>query len=445
MHVGRPQLLLVTIAVSALTLLAFASVHVAAENGAERVFREARAYTVRIRTQITTPFVTDTRGSFEGAGFLVDATRGWIVTNAHVVGQSPSEVHVAFDGEDFQVAEKVYVDCFADIAVLAIRDVGEGRRAAKLALGDEVRMGEAVGAFGHPMGMYFTGTRGIVSGETDQFGADLIQIDATVDHGNSGGPTIALADGKVIGIATATMRGDKSDRVNFATPIDEVGRILELLRAGTIPSPPILRFSLLRDETGSHRLEVAGTHDSRRWPFQPGDRILGLEGGAETRTLSDVMSALRGATGAVPLAIERGGRRSVVRVEPELAPRVTHQQGIQVDGALIASIAFDDGNDESDTRRLFVHSLDPGSTAETMQIEEMDMVHTIDGRSFRDLETLRAYLDERPKGRPLKLVLCRSSGYFDRWRDFHVRELPGEDIHPVGPAAEALAAKQDGA
>ncbi|MBI3221562.1 MAG: hypothetical protein HYZ46_00400, partial [Nitrosomonadales bacterium] len=62
---------------------------------AETVFRDAREYTVRIRTQIETPFTEDRQGSFSGAGFLVDSDRGWIVTNAHVVGQSPSEVKVA--------------------------------------------------------------------------------------------------------------------------------------------------------------------------------------------------------------------------------------------------------------------------------------------------------------------------------------------------------------
>ena len=69
-------------------------------------FREARGYTVKVRTQIRTPFVEDERGSFHGSGFLVDAERGWIVTNAHVVGQSPSEVEVAFAGDEYRPARK---------------------------------------------------------------------------------------------------------------------------------------------------------------------------------------------------------------------------------------------------------------------------------------------------------------------------------------------------
>lgn len=180
-----------------------ASAAVASTEDAERLFREARQYTVRVRTQITTPFVEDQPGSFEGAGFLVDAKRGWILTNAHVVGRCPSEVQVAFADEPFQDAKKVYVDSFTDVAVLEIRNVGKGRKVAVLDCLEDSRVGEPVGVFGHPLGMYFTGTRGIVSGKTDQFGPDLLQIDATVDHGNSGGPTLALRDGRVIGIATA--------------------------------------------------------------------------------------------------------------------------------------------------------------------------------------------------------------------------------------------------
>src|SRR5258705_13052031 len=77
---------------------------VAALDRTESVFREARSYTVRIRTQISTPFYEDMRGSFEGAGFLVDAKRRWILTNAHVVGQSPSTVQVAFADDTFRPA-----------------------------------------------------------------------------------------------------------------------------------------------------------------------------------------------------------------------------------------------------------------------------------------------------------------------------------------------------
>ena len=91
-----------------IALAALPGARAGAQERAETVFRDARAYTVRIRTQISTPFMDDQRGSFGGAGFLVDAQRRWVITNAHVVGQSPSTVQVAFADGTFRAARKVY-------------------------------------------------------------------------------------------------------------------------------------------------------------------------------------------------------------------------------------------------------------------------------------------------------------------------------------------------
>src|SRR6185295_18897104 len=125
--------------------------------------------TVRIRTQINTPFMDDQRGSYGGAGFLVDAKRRWVLTNAHVVGQSPSTVQAAFADGTFQPVRKVYVDSFTDVAVLEMPADGRQHPVAPINCVEDTQVGEAVGAFGHPLGMPFTGTRGIVSGKTDQF------------------------------------------------------------------------------------------------------------------------------------------------------------------------------------------------------------------------------------------------------------------------------------
>ena len=80
---------------SALTLfahlLAAASVAEAADIG-EEVFKNALRYTVQVRTMLPIPFDGDRKGSGLGAGFVVDAGRGWVMTNAHVVGRSPSRV-----------------------------------------------------------------------------------------------------------------------------------------------------------------------------------------------------------------------------------------------------------------------------------------------------------------------------------------------------------------
>jgi S1-C subfamily serine protease len=397
-----------------------------------RVFREAREYTVRIRAQITTPFLEDELGSFQGAGFLVDAERGWIVTNAHVVGQSPSNVEVAFADEDYVPARKLYVDSFADIAVLSIGPTKH--TAARLACASDLEIGDAVGVYGHPLGVPFTGTRGIVSNITDQAGMDLIQIDATIDHGNSGGPVIALNDSRIIGIATAGAGGGKADRMNFATPVKGVCRILDLLREGTAPNPPAMRFGLLRDEDERFTMVVANTLDADRWPFEPGDEILGLEGRTgRWRVLNDLVDELRGRTGTVTLRIRRDGKERTIEIKPETRPSIIARRGLVLDGALIAPTEFEDGAVLSMPLSFVVNSVEPGSVAEALDVQIGDLIHTVDGRDFQDLDALIAHVQARAESAPVKMVFCRWSDADRRVFDFHLRELPGDEVDVVGP------------
>jgi len=415
----------------------------AAEDGAQTVFRAARHYTVRIRTQITTPFMEDERGSFSGAGFLVDSTRGWVVTNAHVVGHSPSDVSVAFAGEAFRPARKIYVDSFTDVAVLEVPDGDRRHPVAPLGCDDDPEVGEAVGAFGHPLGMPFTGTRGIISGRTNQFLSDYLQMDATVDHGNSGGPVIALRSGRVIGIATAMMGESKAERVNLATPTKDVCRILELLRSGVPPEPPEMEFSFLIDEDGRHTLQVGATYNAARWPFQPGDRIVSVGSDREpVATLSQFVTAIRGRSGAVPLRVSRGGRLVDVLARPSRRPSVVARRGVSVDGALIAPMSFEDAAALSKAARLVVQSVEPGSSAEALGVESMDVVESVDGRSFDDLNGLLAYLRQHADRVPLHVVFRRASPSVNRWFELHARDLPGRETRVIEPGAPEYTARR---
>lgn len=408
---------------------------------AEAAFREARAYTVRIRTRIETPFIEDERGSFEGAGFLVDARRGWIVTNAHVVGHSPSEIQVQFAGEPFQPAHKIYVDSYVDVAIIAIAAPVTGHPAAVLDPALRLDIGEPVGVFGHPLGMLFTGTRGIASGYTDQFGANLLQIDASVDHGNSGGPVISLRERRVIGLATYGAGEDKSDRLNFATPIRDVAHILDLLQRGQSPCPPSMEFALLKDEDGRFTLEVARTFDAKRWPFTANDRIVGVPGVAsEITSVSDLVSALRGRRGDVPLMVERDGQRRTIVARPSPRPPITERRAVIVDGALVAPIVYDDEASAAEPTRLVVHSVEPASEAEMLGFRPMDMLQSVDGKRFDDLDALIAYLQTRPHG-PGTIVFRHWSPETYSAFDYHRRELPLEDVRPVGYEAPAIATK----
>jgi S1-C subfamily serine protease len=417
----------------ALALLALSNRPASSEERAQTIFRNARDYTVRIRTQIVTPFIEDERGSFEGAGFLVDAARGWVVTNAHVVGQSPSTVQVAFADEDMRPARKLYVDSFTDVAILQVAMEGHRHRAAAVQCDRLPSIGEAVGVFGHPQGYSFTGTRGIISGKTDREIVDLLQTDATVDHGNSGGPMIALTDGRVVGIASAGYELRKEDKVNFATPMKDVCRILELLRNGVPAEPPVLEFGLVIDDKGSHTLEVGTTSDAERWPFLPGDKILSVGRPAEpVRTPHELVTVLRGRSGVVPIRVRRGGSEVEIQARPRLRPSVIARRAVVLDGALIAPLMVEDSTALREPAQLVVHSVESGSAAESMQLESLDVIESVDGRHYGDLDSLIQHLETRAKGAPLRVVARRFSPSRSRWFDYHVAQLPGDEIEKIG-------------
>jgi serine protease DegQ len=190
-----------------------------AENG-EAVFKKAPAYTVQIRTVVEMPFVDDEKSSGLGSGFVVDAKRGWVMTNAHVAARSPSHIRIAFRGEEYRPASKVYVDPYLDLAILQLSDEQRGAlTAAKLDCGAMPSMGHPVGAFGHPWGLYYTGTRGIVSGVTARFRGEMLQTDAPINGGNSGGPLISLETGKIVGINTSSIASSEDQNTNFAVPM----------------------------------------------------------------------------------------------------------------------------------------------------------------------------------------------------------------------------------
>lgn len=430
---------LTSLAATLVALVALGARPAQSQEHAETVFRDARAYTVRIRTQITTPFIEDERGSFSGAGFLVDATRGWVLTNAHVVGHSPSDVTLAFAGGTFRPARKIYVDSFTDVAVLEVAADDRRHPVAPIDCDRVPDVGEAVGAFGHPLGMPFTGTRGIVSGKTDQFLNDFLQIDATVDHGNSGGPVIAIRDARIVGIATAMPLGSKANSLNLATPMRDVCRILKLLQNGVSPEPPALAFSFLVDEDERHSLQVGAVQDTARWPFHPGDRIesVGREREAVT-TVTEFVTALRGRRGVVPIRVMRAGRDLELLVRPSLQPSVVSRRAVSLDGALIASFGFEDSAALNEPARLIVHSVEPGSVAEALGMSQMDIIESVDGRRIDDLDSLLGYLRQHHDGTPLRVVFRHLSTSANRWFEFNVRDLPGEETRVIEPEAQLL-------
>jgi S1-C subfamily serine protease len=175
-------------------------------------------------------------GQASGSGFVVDGD-GHVLTNAHVVeGANRIEVQVGGDG-DSRSAELVGMDPSSDVALLQVEN-SDGMRALEMGDSSKVEVGDPVVAIGNPFGLDRTVTSGIVSAKQRQIQApngfsisDVIQTDAAVNPGNSGGPLLD-ASGRVIGINSqiASSSGG-NDGVAFAVPIataqDVVAQLLD--------------------------------------------------------------------------------------------------------------------------------------------------------------------------------------------------------------------------
>ncbi len=187
-----------------------------------------------------------------GTGFIVSAD-GLILTNKHVVSDEQAGYTVfTNDGHQYE-AQVLARDAFQDIAVLKIE--AEGLPVVKLGNSDELKIGQTVIAIGNVLGEFRNSvSRGVVSGLSRSVVAtgggstelleDIIQTDAAINRGNSGGPLLNLK-GEVIGINTAMALA--AENVGFAIPINYAKRGLEQVKeSGEIVYPFLgIRYTMI--------------------------------------------------------------------------------------------------------------------------------------------------------------------------------------------------------
>lgn len=396
----------------------------AQQETSEGYFKRALQYTAQVRTIVVLPFEGDRKGAMRGAGFLVDAERGWIMTNSHVVSSSQAQVQVGFSDNEFIDAKRIYVDPFLDLAILQVDPARtKGIPVPALECDRMPQVGHPVGAFGHPWGLRYTGTRGIISGITSRFEFEVLQTDAPINQGNSGGPLISMENGRIVAINTMTIRG--AQNTNFAISSIYACRILRLLQQGVDPSPPELTWVTFRDVDERRLLRIARNFAPTGLALEPGDVVRGVVGVKEPiDNDTQLVHALRGRLDGFRLNVVRGGKEIELPGKLPAAARVMERRGILVGGVLIAESRYRDGPDVS-APLLVVQHVEPGSPGQSAEFGPGDLIESMAGKPVRSLEELAGAISEQMKSRRVVPVVLRRLGGGQRaYFSFLERPMP---------------------
>ena len=283
---------------------------------------------------VTIEAKSDEQGS-QGSGVVVDG-RGYIVTNNHVISEAAAtpakfKMTVVFnDGREVPV-NLVGRDPKTDLAVLKVDNV-DNLTVARFGDSDKITVGEEVIAAGAPLGLRSTVTHGIVSAlhrpvplsgegsDTDTV-IDAIQTDASINHGNSGGPLINM-NSEVIGINTAGKSlSDSASGLGFAIPVNEVKATVEtLIKDGKIAHPTLglSARSVSNDlASGAQVANVKAGGPAEKAGIKENDVVVKV-GDRKVADADEFVVAVRNlAIGKdAPIEVMREGRKVVLTVNP---------------------------------------------------------------------------------------------------------------------------------
>jgi len=288
-----------------------------------------------------------------GSGVIID-DRGYLVTNNHVVAEGRNYQVIFQDGTKV-TARLVGRDDYSDLAVLQI----DGPLPAVASLGDsaQLRPGLPVIAIGSPLGDFRnTVTMGVVSATGRKLDdsapglMDLIQTDAAINHGNSGGPLVDAA-GQVVGINTAVVRGgssgasgtlggggDVAEGLGFAIPSNAVRNVVaDLIQNGSVShpylgvgfqtvTPRVAAYYDLGVKEGALVTQVAPNSPARQAGLQQGDVITKVDSQSvgEQKSLAQLLNQ-RKVNDQVSLTIMRDGKEMTMSAKLAQRPTTNNQ------------------------------------------------------------------------------------------------------------------------
>ncbi len=336
--------------------------------------------------------------SAAGSGVIIDAGKGHVVTNHHVVRGADRLTVTLKDGRQFK-ARLVGSDPATDLALLHI----EGRNLSAVALGDTDRLavGDVVLAIGNPFGLGQTVTSGIVSalgrsGLTADNYEDFIQTDAPINPGNSGG-ALVNSKGELVGINTAIIApGGGNVGIGFAVPIHivkaVVGQLAESghVRRGRVGvavqsiTPDIAEALKLPTVGGALVGSVERGSSADRAGLKAGDAILSIDG-RPVLNASDLRTriGLRQPGTQLRSAYQRDGKQAEVALLIESATTVGE------DIPQFAGAQFSDVGSGESLEGVRVVSVADASPAARLGLKAGDVLIAVNRQLVRSLAELR--------------------------------------------------------
>jgi len=361
-----------------------------------------------------------------GSGVIIDANKGYIVTNAHVVDGADSITVTLQDGRA-TLGKQIGVDKDSDIALIQV-DL-KNLHAAPLADSSKIEVGDFVAAIGSPYGLTQTVTSGIISA-TQRSGLgiegyeDFIQTDAPINPGNSGGALVNM-QGEVVGINTAILGPEGgSVGIGFAIPSSMVENVVkQLIQYGKVDRgimgvlvqslTPALNEAIGIEENteGAIVSHLLPASPAAKAGFQIGDVILTINN-KKVRSASDVRNIVGFIrTGSnVEFEIWREGKEISLTAITETQEAYEKQQDTA--NPFLAGVSFIDITAQSPAHGYVtgvkVLSVSPDSKAWTSGLRPNDVIISVNKKSVKSVSELDKAVQTQQK--TLLLNVLRASG-----------------------------------
>ncbi|QSX36696.1 Do family serine endopeptidase DegQ [Shewanella sedimentimangrovi] len=354
-----------------------------------------------------------------GSGVIIDADKGYIVTNNHVI-DGADEIKIGLhDGREVE-AKLIGTDSESDIALLQIE--AKNLTAIKAADSDKLRVGDFAVAIGNPFGLGQTVTSGIVSalgrsGLGIEMLENFIQTDAAINSGNSGGALVNLR-GELIGINTAIVApGGGNVGIGFAIPANMVHALVQQIiehgevRRGVLGisgrdlDNQLAQGFGLDTQHGGFVNEVLADSAAEKAGIKAGDIIVSVNG-RKIKSFQELRAkvATLGAGAKVELGIIRDGDEKTVKVTLGEASQTTAAAGEvhpQLSGAKL----------ENADKGVEITELDQGSPAALSGLQKGDLIVGVNRSPVKDLKQLRERLKEQDGAAALKILRGRTQLY----------------------------------